>query len=213
VTSSDHGLPYDPAIAVRHLCSCQHMAAAIARVGPCRLEANRGLTLYASLMRSIVYQQLSGRAAGAIWRKVRTLFPSHVPRPMQAEKLTYGELRSAGLSNAKALAIQDLTAKTLDGTLPSRRRLNGMDDEAVIDALTQVRGVGRWTAEMILLFHLGRPDVFPIGDLGVRKGISLVYGSGRVLEPEELEPFGDLWRPYRSVGSWYMWRVLDVETP
>ena len=88
-----------------------------------------------------------------------------------------------------------------------------MDDEAVLEALTQVRGVGRWTAEMLLLFYLGRPDVFPVGDLGVRKGISLVYGADRVLEPEELEPFGDRWRPYRSVGSWYMWRILDVETP
>jgi len=208
-----HGLLYDPDTAVRSLCACPHMASAIERVGPCRLETNRGLTLYAALMRSIVYQQLSGRAAGAIYRKVRGLFRTATPRPAEAIEISYDAFRGAGLSNAKTLAVQDLTAKTLGGSLPSRRRLSRMDDEAVIEALTQVRGVGRWTAEMILLFYLGRPDVFPVGDLGVRKGISLVYGADRVLEPEELEPFGDRWRPYRSVGSWYMWRILDVETP
>lgn len=212
MTSKNHGLQYDPETAVQHLCSCEYMAEAVALVGPCWLKADRGPTLFAALLRSIVYQQLSGKAAGAIHRKVLALFPGPVPRPAHAAALSYDALRSAGLSNAKALAIQDLTEKTLDKTVPSRRRMNGMDDEAVIEALTQVRGVGRWTAEMILLFHLGRPDVFPIGDLAVRKGIRLVYDLDRVLEPEDLEPFGDRWRPFRSVGCWYMWRVLDVET-
>ena len=207
-----NGLDYDLKEAVRHLRRCEHMAKVIDRVGPCKLEVRGGPTLFAAVARSIAYQQLSGKAAGTIWRRVCALFPNETPRPAAVASTSYEDLRSAGLSNAKTLAIQDLAAKTLDGTLPSRRALNGMDDEAVIEALTQVRGVGRWTAEMILLFYVGRPDVFPVGDLGVRKGISLAYGLDRLLEPEELEPFGDRWRPYRSVGSWYMWRVLDAET-
>lgn len=209
--TKETGLGYDVSEAVAKLCDCDRMAAVVDRVGPCRLVANKRLSLFAAMMRSITYQQLSGNAAGAIWRRTCGLYPNSRPRPELVAETDYERLRKVGLSNAKTRAIKDLAEKTIDGTLPSRRLMKTMEDEAVIDALTHVRGVGRWTAEMILIFYLGRPDVFPVGDLGVRKGVTVTYGLDRLLDPDELEPYGDRWRPFRSVGSWYMWRVLDIE--
>ena len=172
------------------------------------------MTPFAALMRSIVFQQLSGKAAGTIWGRVVAACPcSRYPNPESVLSVDHETLRSAGLSKNKALAVRDLAEKTLEGTVPSRRSLNRMDDEAIISCLTEVRGVGRWTVEMLLMFHLGRPDVFPVGDLGVRKGVAVTYGLDDVPESDEMEPYGERWRPYRSVGSWYMWRSLDIEVP
>ena len=172
------------------------------------------MTPFAALMRSIVFQQLSGKAAGTIWGRVLEACPCKgPPKPEAVLSVSYETLRAAGLSNNKALAVQDLTVKTLDGTVPGRRVLNRLSDEEIIERLTLVRGIGRWTVEMLLLFHLGRPDVFPVGDLGVRKGIAVTYGLDAVPEADELVRYGGRWRPFRSVGSWYMWRALEIEVP
>ena len=206
---------YDPASARRHLLRKDKPLAKVMRaVGPCGVLSRERMTPFAALMRSIVYQQLSGRAAGTIWGRVVDVCPcSRYPNPKAVLSVDHETLRAAGLSNNKALAVRDLAEKALDGTVPSRRTLNRMDDEAIISRLTEVRGVGRWTVEMLLMFHLGRPDVFPVGDLGVRKGVAVTYGLDDVPEPDEMEPFGERWRPYRSVGSWYMWRSLEIEVP
>tara|TARA_A100001037_G_scaffold298253_1_gene321637 strand:+ start:835 stop:1356 length:522 start_codon:yes stop_codon:yes gene_type:complete len=172
------------------------------------------MTPFAALMRSIVYQQLSGRAAGTIWGRVVEACPCKgLPKPDIVVNVNYDTLRAAGLSNNKTLAVRDLARKTIEGVVPTRRTLNRLSDEEVIDRLTQVRGIGRWTVEMLLMFHLGRPDVFPVGDLGVRKGIAATYGLDDVPEGDALGEYGDRWRPYRSVGSWYMWRALEIEVP
>jgi len=169
------------------------------------------MTPFVALMRSIVYQQLSGKAAGTIWGRVLDACPGEgLPKPDVVLSIDYEILRAAGLSNNKALAVHDLAEKVLSGVVPDRRKLNRMEDEAIIERLIEVRGIGRWTVEMMLMSHLGRPDVFPVGDLGVRKGIAATYGLDEPPEGELLEVYGDRWRPYRSVGSWYMWRALEI---
>jgi DNA-3-methyladenine glycosylase II len=149
------------------------------------------MTPFAALMRSIVYQQLSGRAAGTIWGRVLDVCPcKRFPKPDDVLAVDYETLRAAGLSNNKALAVHDLADKANEGIVPGRRMLNRMDDESIIERLTQVRGIGRWTVEMLLMFHLGRPDVFPVGDLGVRKGIAATYGLDNVPDADEIEAYG-----------------------
>lgn len=207
--------PYDPEEACAHLCrKDKALARVIRQVGPCDILSRRRMTPFAALMRSIVYQQLSGRAAGTIWGRVVEACPCKgLPKPEIVVNVNYDTLRAAGLSNNKTLAVRDLARKTIEGVVPTRRTLNRLSDEEVIDRLTQVRGIGRWTVEMLLMFHLGRPDVFPVGDLGVRKGIAATYGLDDVPEGDALGEYGDRWRPYRSVGSWYMWRALEIEVP
>jgi len=208
-------MSYDPEKACAYLSKKDRpLAKVIKTVGACGVLSRRRMTPFAALMRSIVYQQLSGRAAGTIWGRVLDVCPGKgFPKPETVQSVDYETLRSAGLSNNKALAIQDLADKAIDGTVPGRRVLNRLEDEEIIERLVHVRGVGRWTVEMLLMFHLGRPDVFPVGDLGVRKGIAATYGLDEVPEGEELESYGDRWRPYRTVGSWYMWRALEIEVP
>jgi len=162
-------------------------------------------------MRSIVYQQLAGKAASAILgRVVRTCGPSRFPTPRQVLSIAPERLRQAGLSTAKTAAVRDLAIKTLDGTVPSLARVRRMSDEEIIDRLTAVRGVGRWTVEMLLIFRLGRPDVLPLMDLGVRKGYGLLYNRGKLPTSSALQRRGERWRPYRSVASWYLWRALEL---
>ena len=131
-------------------------------------------------------------------------------RPQNILEATDEALRSAGLSRNKAEALRDLAAKTLDGTVPTLARLKRMSDEEIIEHLTAVRGIGRWTAEMLLMFRLGRPDVLPVGDYGVRKGFSLVYQPDEMPTPKQLADYGERWRPYRTVASWYMWRAVEL---
>ena len=131
-------------------------------------------------------------------------------RPQNILDASDEKLRGAGLSRNKMMALKDLAAKTLDGTVLTLARLERMKDEEIIERLTQVRGIGRWTVEMLLMFRLGRPDVLPVGDYGVRKGFSIVYGTEGLPTPKELARYGERWRPYRTVASWYMWRALDL---
>lgn len=167
-------------------------------------------TPFATLLRSIVYQQLSGKAAGSIHRRLLDLFPSHRPSARALLALDDAELRAAGLSRSKILAVRDLATKAAARRLPSRRALDGMGDEAIIERLTEIRGIGRWTVEMLLIFTLDRPDVLPVTDLGIRRGFMVCRGTGELPEPADLLAHGEIWRPYRSVASWYLWRASEL---
>ena len=164
-----------------------------------------------ALAESIAYQQLSGKAAATIFGRVRALYPRG--KYLDPEKIlaTPDEsFRAAGLSRSKIAAVKDLAAKTIDGTVPSARAIARMSDEEIILRLTEVRGIGRWTVEMLLLFDLGRPDVWPVDDYGVRKGFAKIFGRRKLPTPKQLMKFGEKWRPYRSVAAWYFWRALDA---
>ena len=166
-----------------------------------------------ALAESIVYQQLNGKAAASIWNRVRALYPKRKRLDPAKVLATPDEtLRAAGLSRAKLAAIKDLAAKTIDGTVPSGRALLRMSDDEIVARLTTVRGIGRWTVEMLLLFDLGRPDVWPVDDYGVRKGFAKTFGKRKLPTPKQLMKHGEKWRPYRSVAAWYFWRAVDEST-
>src|SRR5947199_3820312 len=186
------------------------MAALIARSRRYEIGPAVSIRPFDALAESIAYQQLNGKAAAAIWNRVRALYPKRKWLDPARILATPDEtLRAAGLSRAKIAAIKDLAAKTMDGTVPSGRALLKMSDDEIIACLTQVRGIGRWTVEMLLLFDLGRPDVWPVDDYGVRKGFAKTFGRRKLPTPKQLIKIGDKWRPYRSVAAWYFWRALD----
>jgi DNA-3-methyladenine glycosylase II len=165
---------------------------------------------YESLMRSIAYQSISGKAAATIFARVKALgWNGNAPTPQEMLKLRKPVLRKAGLSGAKILAMKDLAQKTIDGVVPTMEEALKMADEELVERLVSVRGIGAWTVEMFLIFRLGRPDVLPIHDLGVKKGWCVVYGKKRMPKPKELLAFGERWRPYRTLASWYMWRAFE----
>ncbi len=182
----------------------------IRRVGACGLRTR--LDPYRGLLRSVLYQQLAGAAAGAIEARFKARHGGRYPRPELLLETPDRELRAAGLSRQKIASLRSIAAAFAGGSL-SNRRLRSMDDDAVVEAVTQVRGVGEWTAHMLLMFSLGRPDVLPVSDYGVRKGAMTLYGLDALPKPAELEVLAQRWRPYRSVASWYMWRVEEVATP
>jgi len=164
-----------------------------------------------ALAESIAYQQLSGKAAATIFGRVRALYPKRKWLDPEQLLATPDEtLRAAGLSRAKTAALKDLAAKTIDGTVPTGRALIRISDDEIVTRLTAVRGIGRWTVEMLLLFDLGRPDVWPVDDYGVRKGFAKTFGRRQLPTPKQLMKFGEKWRPYRSVAAWYFWRALDT---
>ena len=182
----------------------------IKRIPEVRLEIKPFRSPFHYLMRAIVYQQLSGKAAGTIHGRVIDLFPSK--REVTAArllKLSDKKLRGAGLSANKLKAIRDLARRTDRGEIPSFAKLRKLDDDEIVELLTAVRGVGRWTVEMLLIFQLGRPDVLPVDDLGVRKGYAIAHGLDEMPKPKELIELAEPWRPYRTVGSWFCWRATD----
>lgn len=192
------------------------LAEAIAAVGPCTMLPRREGTHFAHLARNIVYQQLSGSAAATIHGRFLKHVATHVgeevehPTPESVLAIDDDALRSCGLSVAKVRAIKDLALHVSDGRLPLDR-LESMHDQAIIDALVPVRGIGSWTAQMFLMFRLGRPDVLPVLDLGVRKGAQRIYRTRNLPDAARLEKIARTWRPWASVASWYCWRVLDLE--
>jgi O-6-methylguanine DNA methyltransferase len=209
----DHGLPFDPLAAVEHLRSKdRRLAKFIDRVGPFRLRPAELQTPFDALLESIVYQQLAAKAASAIFSRVLALFhPRRVPRPEDLVAIAEEKLRGAGLSRSKAAAVKDLAAKALDGTVPATAKgLEKLSDAEIVERLTAVRGIGPWTVEMLLIFRLARPDVLPATDYGIRKGFARIRGAKELPSPKELLAYGERWRPYRSVASWYLWRVLDL---
>jgi len=202
--------PYDVARALRELRACDSaLASVMDRAGDRRPRIEPTKSLFEALGRSIVYQQLSGSAAGAIHRKYAALFPNHHPAPDHLMKLSDSTVRKAGLSGAKLAALRDLAQKTLAGELPTLARARTMTDDAIIESLTRVRGIGPWTVHMLLIFRLGRPDVLPTADYGVRKGFAKTYGKRGLPNAHTIEKHAERWRPWRSVGTWYMWRALE----
>jgi len=204
-------LPFDLAEATRHLSSKDEtLAALIAETAPFQTEVDATHSPYEALLESIAYQSISGKAAATIFNRIKALSGNgRPPSPEQMLKLRTPTLRKAGLSGAKVLAMKDLARKTIDGIVPTREQAEKMSDEELVERLDSVRGIGAWTVEMFLIFNLGRPDVLPIHDLGVQKGWSVAYGKKHMPKPKELLAFGERWRPYRTVASWYMWRAFE----
>ena len=201
---------YDPAAAAAALRTAdRRLARVIDRAGPMTMRIEPTQSLFAALGRSIVYQQLSGRAAETIHGRLLALFPRRRITPAALLALSVEQMRAAGLSGAKTAALRDLAERTLDGTVPTLGRVRRMPDEEVIERLVQVRGVGRWTVEMLLIFRLGRPDVLPVTDLGVRKGFAVTYRLSDLPDADEMTARAERWRPWRSVASWYMWRAAE----
>ena len=184
------------------------LGAIIERVGACRLEPRREGTHYEALVRSIVFQQLSGKAARTIHDRFRALYPRNRPRPELVLETDDATLRGAGLSRQKIGYLRDLSARVADGSLPLAH-LGRLPDDAIIEHLVQVKGIGRWTVQMFLMFRLGRPDVLPELDLGVQNAIQRAYKLRKRPTPKDVLRIGEPWRPYASVASWYLWRSLE----
>lgn len=183
----------------------------IRKVGPCRLKPKSRRSPFETLVQSVTYQQLNGTAAATILGRVKALYPPRrFPTPEDLLNTPDERLRGAGLSRAKTAAIKDIAAKTLDGAVPSSREIVAMADAEIVERLTTLRGVGPWTVEMLLIFTLGRPDVLPVTDYGVRKGFALTYGWKELPRPKELLEFGERWRPHRTTAAWYFWRALEL---
>lgn len=199
--------------AERHLSKVDRVLARVIRdVGPCRLRPRRDCPPYQSLVQAVTHQQLNGTAAQTILKRFIALFPGAKFPPPEAVLAAPDErLRSAGLSRAKTAAIKDIAHKATTGHVPTRRAAARMSDAELVARLTEIRGVGPWTVEMFLIFTLGRRDVLPVGDYGVRCGFAKAYGWKELPTAKELLAEGERWRPYRSIASWYLWRVLDAK--
>jgi len=193
----------------RHLARDPVMRALIRRHGPYRLTPRRG-SPYETLMRAIAYQQLNGRAAETILGRFVALFPNgRFPAPAAVLAVRAARIRGAGFSRAKVRALKDIARHTLKGVVPTRRGCRRLADDELIERLTQIRGVGRWTVEMLLIFTLGRLDVLPVDDFGIREGFRIAYDRRRRPTPKALRAYGERWKPYRSVAAWYLWRVAN----
>jgi DNA-3-methyladenine glycosylase II len=187
----------------------RRLARVIRRVGIFPTKKQKPQHPFASLLQAIVYQQLAGKAAATIFGRVKALGASGFPTPEEILLLDETKLRGAGLSRQKIAAVKDLAAKTLDGTVPPLNKLRRMSELEIHERLVQVRGIGEWSVQMFLMSRLGRPDVLPIHDLGIRKGFQIVYGHEDVPKPQFILEHGERWRPYRSIASWYLWRAAD----
>ena len=203
------GLHARVAGAARHLALADpDLAALIARVGPCTL-APKPREPYEALVRAIAHQQLHGRAAEAILGRFIALHPDPFPLPHQLQATPDEALRACGFSGSKVAALRDIAARTLDGTVPGAAAAQAMSDDDLIAALVTIRGVGRWTVEMLLISTLGRPDVLPVDDFGVREGWRLIKRLDAQPRPRELARIGEAWAPWRSTAAWYLWRAAD----
>src|SRR5580698_4310198 len=224
---------YDAALACSELSSRDpKLGKLIERAGPFTMRVASAQSPFEALVESIIYQQLHGKAAATIHRRLLESFAPVLtleaagtglhPTPQQLLDCPNEQLRAAGLSKNKSLALRDLAAKTIDGTVPTLARIRRMPDEAIIEHLTQVRGIGRWTTEMFLIFRLGRPNVLPVDDYGVRKGFALTFGKLKPTDkvtamdlpkPDVMHRRAKKWQPWSSVASWYLWRACDLAKP
>ena len=196
----------------RHLSSIDPLMASLCdRIGPCRLVVRRQMDLYESLVRAIAHQQLHGRAAEMILARFTALYPAGAfPSPDQVLATPEGALRACGFSAGKAAAVRDIAGHAVRGIVPTRRAAARLSDEELIEQLTPIRGVGRWTVEMLLIFTLGRPDVLPVDDFGIREGYRLLHNLPQQPKPRALAAAGEIWAPHRSTASWYLWRAADA---
>ncbi len=205
-------LQFEPTAAVAHLRAADPaIAGLIERIGPFALELTATASLFEAMLRSIIYQQLHGKAAAAIHGRVLAELAKHGgPTPAALTKASDAALRGAGLSGNKLLAVRDLAHKCTAGTVPSLKTAAKLGDEELVARLTEVRGIGPWTVHMLLIFHLGRPDVMPTGDFATRLGFKKLYRKRKDPTPEAIIKHARRWQPYRSVASWYLWRSLDT---
>lgn len=204
-------LPFNAVAAAKYVSAKdKKMAQLISYVGPCRLELMEMHNCFETLIESIVYQQLTAKAASTILGRVKGLYGDKFPSPAQLLKTKDQDLRSVGLSGAKAAALKDLAEKTLNGDLPEIDMLHSMEDDEIVEKLSSVRGIGEWTVQMLLIFKLGRPDVMPSNDYGVRKGYARTFKLKELPAPKELLRLSEKWRPYRTIASWYLWRSLEL---
>ena len=199
-------------VALKHLSAADPvMRRLIREVGACELEPETSRSPFQSLVQAVAHQQLNGTAAGTILRRFRKLFPGRrFPRPDDLANITDEQIRACGFSFAKIASIRDIAAKTLDGTIPSSRAIAKLSDEEIILRLTEARGVGRWTVEMLLIFQLGREDVLPVDDFGIRNGFRIAYKKREMPMPKELLAHGERWKPHRTTAAWYLWRAVDL---
>jgi len=209
----DKALPFDWNAAVSHISARDpRMGSVISACGDARLQLRALGAPFHSLARAIIYQQLSGKAANTIHNRLLDLVPRRKLTPELLLKLSPTKLRKAGVSANKQKALKDLARKTRDGLVPGFGELRKLDDEAIIERLIQVHGIGRWTVEMLLMFDLGRPDVLPVADLGVRKGLMLAHGMKSMPANVTVQRKAASWAPFRTVGSWYCWRACEVRS-
>lgn len=203
---------FDPRKAIRHLRAADPaLSDIIARIGPFAMELKVSRSLFRALAEAIVYQQLSNKAAATIYGRVEALYPRAKQgfTPAHILKTPDEHLRGCGLSRAKVLAVQDLARRVHARELPTLEEADALEDALLIERLTQVRGIGRWSAEMFLMFRLGRPDVLPLDDYSLRKAYAKAFNKRALPSPQSLERHGEKWRPYRTVAAWYLWRVLE----
>jgi DNA-3-methyladenine glycosylase II len=211
INTPPNNLAFDLSEAIRHLSERDEiLRALIAETAPFQIDVADAQSPYEVLMESIVYQSISGKAAATIFGRIKALgADGRSPSPEQMLKIPPKKLRKAGLSGAKVLAMKDLAKKSIEGIVPTHEEALQLSDDELVERLVSVRGIGAWTVEMFLIFRLGRPDVLPIHDLGVKKGWSVAHGKKYMPKPKELLEFGERWRPYRTVASWYMWRAFE----
>jgi 3-methyladenine DNA glycosylase/8-oxoguanine DNA glycosylase len=203
---------FRPRSAIAHLRNADPaLAAVIDAVGPFGMQLKASRSVFGALAEAIVYQQLSGKAAATIFARVCALFPrAHAgPTAEHILRVSDAKLRSAGLSRPKLLSLRDLARRSAAGEIPTLAQVHRMDDEEILERLTQVRGIGRWTVEMLLMFRLGRPDVLPVDDYGIRKGFAAAFKQRELPDRHALEKRGACWKPYRTVASWYLWRAAE----
>jgi DNA-3-methyladenine glycosylase II len=198
--------------AIKHLCDADKILARLIRkVGPCTMKPRSRRAPFEALVTAVTHQQLNGTAATTILKRVIAIYPGkRFPLPEDLLATADERLRAAGLSRAKTAAIKDIAAKTLEGIVPTSRAITKLSNEEILERLTTVRGVGPWTVEMLLMFTLGRLDVLPVTDYGVRKGFAITYGRRELPTPKELLAHGERWRPHRSTAAWYLWRALEL---
>lgn len=188
------------------------LARLIDRVGPCTLRPDRKRTPFQGLVHAVAHQQLNGKAASTILARFRALFDAKAfPTPETVADTPAERLTGVGFSRAKASYIHEIARHAVTGALPTRSQMRHMTDDAIVERLTAIRGVGRWSVEMFLIFGLGRPDILPIHDFGVRRGFMLTYGRRKMPDPEAVLRHGERWRPHRTVASWYLWRATELD--
>jgi 3-methyladenine DNA glycosylase/8-oxoguanine DNA glycosylase len=186
------------------------LAKHIKRIGAITRDIEKEVDPFQALMTSIVYQQLNGRAASVILERVLALFGKDFPSPNDILKMPEEKLRSAGLSRAKTVAIKDLALKSTEGVVPTALEISTLSDEEIVERLVTIRGIGRWTVEMLLI-KMGRHDILPTADYGIRKAFQLVYKKRKLPTPKALEKYGEIWKPYRTMASLYLWQILDTK--
>lgn len=209
----DGAFGFDPSVAVEHLrVSDAALARVIDAVGPFGMQLKKTPSVFLALAEAIVHQQLHAKAAATIFARVCALFPrAHEgPTPEQVLRASDQRLRAAGLSRSKLLSLRDLARRAKERAIPTLAEVHRLEDEAIIERLTEVRGIGRWTAEMLLMFRLGRPDVLPVDDYGIRRGFAIAFKTRGLPTRDDLETRGARWKPYRTVASWYLWSAVEL---